>query len=264
MIDVITSPNNSKIKLVRSLQERRHTRDSESRFVAEGVRLLEEAVSVDWPLEFVLYDQSLSERGFNLISELTAKPQTQISQITPELMASISDTETPQGILAVLDRKVLAISENPSLIILADQLRDPGNMGTLLRTAEAVGSDGVILTPGTVDAFSPKVIRAGMGAHFHLPIQQRTWQEVKSYLRDLPIFLADAQRGIPLWQANFKAPCALLIGGEAFGASTNGQALATQYVTIPMIGRVESLNAAIAAAILMGEVLRQRNTFYKE
>ena len=264
MSEILTSSNNSKIKLVRALQERRNTRASEAKFVAEGVRLLEEALSVNWPMDFVLYDQSLSERGFALLSGLAKNPETSISQITPELMSNISDTETPQGILAVLHRQALHLPQNPTFIILIDQLRDPGNMGTLLRTAEAAGSDGVILTPGTVDAFSPKVIRAGMGAHFHLPIKQQSWEEVNKYLRNLPVFLADVQGGTPVWQANFRQPCALLIGGEAFGASVEGQAIATHQVTIPIVGRVESFNAAIAAAILMGEVLRQRLTHNKD
>ncbi|MFN2304994.1 MAG: TrmH family RNA methyltransferase, partial [Anaerolineales bacterium] len=187
-----------------------------------------------------------------------------ISQTTPELMASISDTENPQGILAVLERQALALPENPTFIILVDQMRDPGNMGTLLRTADATGADGVLLTPGTVDAFSPKVVRAGMGAHFHLPIQHKSWEEIKSYLQNRPVFLADVDGETPLWRVNFRQPCTLLIGGEAFGASDEGRSLATQRITIPMLGRVESLNAAIAAAILMGEVLRQRLTPKKE
>jgi TrmH family RNA methyltransferase len=137
-------------------------------------------------------------------------------------------------------------------------------MGTLLRTTEAAGGDGVILSPGTVDAFSPKVVRAGMGAHFHLPIQQKSWDEIKRYLGDIPVFLAESGGGIPLWNADLSGDCTLLIGGEAFGASKEGAALATHKITIPMKGRAESLNAAIAAGILIAEVLRQRYKDSKE
>ena len=258
MPEIITSSSNSKIKLVRSLQGRSKNRKDEDAFVAEGIRLVEEAVSVKWPIEFVLFDETLSDRGLELIAELGEKYGFDVSQITPELTADISDTETPQGILAVLKREALSLPAQPSFIVIADQIRDPGNMGTLLRTTEAAGGDGVILTPGTVDAFSPKVVRSGMGAHFHLPIQPKSWDEIKTYLNDIPVFLTEASGGIPLWEADLSQACALLIGGEAFGASRQGRTIATSNITIPMKGRAESLNAAIAAGILIAEVLRQR------
>lgn len=255
---MITSSSNSKIKFVRSLLARRRNRIEESAFIAEGVRLVEEATAVGWPMEFVFYDQTLSARGQTLIEKLKTQQIIEVLEITSSLMAEISDTETPQGILAVLKREALPLPNSPTFMILADQIRDPGNMGTLLRTAEAAGADGVLLSPGTVDPFSPKVVRAGMGAHFHLPIQEKPWVDIQTYLQGMPIFLAEAESGTPLWKANFKQPCTLLIGGEAFGASPMGEEIATHRVTIPMHGRAESLNAAIAAGILIAEVLRQR------
>lgn len=264
MSELISSSSNSKIKLVRSLQGRSKSRKDEGAFVAEGIRLVEEAISVAWPIEFLLFDETLSDRGLKLVEGIHQKGHIDISEITPPLMADVSDTETPQGILAVLKREAISLPPQPTFIVIADQIRDPGNMGTLLRTAEAAGADGVILTPGTVDAFSPKVVRAGMGAHFHLPIQHKSWEEVESYLGDMPIFLAESGGGVPLWETDFSQTCALLIGGEAFGASKQGEALATQKITIPMKGRAESLNAAIAAGILIAEVLRQRYKQSKE
>jgi TrmH family RNA methyltransferase len=260
----ITSLNNSKIKLVRSLQNRQRQRQTEGFFLAEGVRLIEEAVSVHWPIEFILYDETLSERGKDLIATLNVESQVETLEIPSNLMAEISGTETPQGILAVLEQTPLALPQHPTFILIADQIRDPGNLGTILRTAEATGVDGVLLSPGTVDAFSPKVVRAGMGAHFRLPIHHTSWDELQAYLHALPVFLADSGAGLPIWEANLVQPCALLIGGEAFGASPSGEEIATQKVTIPMQGRMESLNAAAAAAILMAEVLRQRYTGHKE
>lgn len=264
MPEIITSSGNSKIKLVRSLQGRSKHRKDEGAFVAEGIRLVEEAISVNWPIEFLLYDETLSERGLKLVDKIRSKGQIDISEIDPSLMADISDTETPQGILAVLNREALSLPSQPTFIVIADQIRDPGNMGTLLRTTEAAGGDGLILAPGTVDAFSPKVVRAGMGAHFHLPIQHKSWEEIENYIGGIPVYLAESSGGISLWEANLAQPCALLIGGEAFGASKQGEAAATHKVTIPMKGRAESLNAAIAAGILIGEVLRQRYKGSKE
>ena len=264
MADPITSSSNSKIKLVRKLQGDSRHRQAEGAFVAEGVRLIEEAFAVSWPTHFILYDESLSARGKSLIDRYTHQPGVEISEITPNLMAEISDTETPQGILAVVDLKPLPLPPDPTFVILADQIRDPGNLGTLLRTAQAMGADAVLLTPGTVDAFSPKVIRSGMGAHFRLPVHTLNGEAIKSYLGNLTIFLADARQGVPLWQVDMVQPCALLIGGEAFGASATGEALLTKRVTIPMGEWSDSLNAAIAASILMAEVLRQRYQKHKD
>lgn len=261
---MITSTSNSKIKLVRALQTQPRKRKTEHAFVAEGVRLIEEALAVQWPLEFILYDQTLSERGKALLTPLQSRTPDVVFEVAPGFMAEISDTETPQGILAVLKHSALPLPDNPTFVILADQVRDPGNLGTILRTAESTGAEAVVLSPGTVDAFSPKVVRAGMGAHLHLPIHHLGWHEIHQYLQDLPIFLATSDIGTPLWETDFSQACALLIGGEAFGASPMGEEVATHRVTIPMAGRAESLNAAVAAGMLMAEVMRQRRSPRKE
>lgn len=261
---MITSSSNSKVKLVRGLQGQAKRRQAESAFAAEGVRLLEEAAAVRWPMDFVLYDETLSERGQALLAELRDELEIEAAKITPALMAELSDTETPQGIMAVLKRRLLPLPPDPDFLVIADNVRDPGNLGTILRTAEAAGAQAALLSPGTVDAFSPKVVRAGMGAHFHLPIHPLGWEGIKNTLGDLPVFLAQTKGGTPLWEADLRQPCALLIGGEAFGASSQGTAVATHPITIPMAGRAESLNAAAAAAILMAEVLRQRYENKKE
>ncbi len=261
---MITSSSNSKLKLVRRLQSRSQDRKEESAFVIEGVRLIEEAIVVGWPMTFVLYDQTLSSRGKTVLAALQNQNFDNVYEISTGLMAEVSDTETSQGILAVLPQKTHPLPASPNFVILIDQVRDPGNMGTMLRTAEAMGASAVVLTPGTVDAHSPKVVRAGMGAHFHLPIQQMPWHEIHTYLKGLPLFLAASDAEKTLWEANFCQPCALLIGGEAFGASPMGEEMATSRITIPMVGRAESLNAAIAAGILMAEVMRQRHTSGKE
>ena len=264
MPELISSSSNRKIKLVRALQTRSRKRRAEAAFVAEGVRLLEEAISADWPVRFVLYDESLSERGKALIQGIESQQNIEIAEITIERMSEISDTETPQGILAVLERQSLPLLDKPTFLVIADQLRNPGNLGTLLRTAYAAGVDAVHLTPGTTDAYAPKVIRAGMGAHFHLPIEEHSWDSLHNRLKDTAIFMAEIEGGLPLWEANLRQPCALLIGGEAFGPSSLGKTIAKQAVTIPMPGGAESLNAAVAAGILITEVLRQRYQSKKE
>jgi RNA methyltransferase, TrmH family len=256
---MITSTHNPKIQFVRGLLGRSKERHETGAFVAEGVRLLEEALAVQWPFRFVLAGETLSVRG----RELTTKLQTHgvdIEIVADNLMQSVGETESPQGLLAVLEYSALPIPPALSFALILDQIRDPGNLGTLLRTAAAAGVEAVFLPPETVDAWAPKVIRAGMGAHFRLPIQALNWDEIRTYTRDLQIHLADMEGATACWQADFRSPLALIVGGEAVGASQPARELATGRVSIPMPGRTESLNAAAAGAILMFEVLRQRTS----
>ena len=173
---------------------------------------------------------------------------------------TVSETKNSQGILAVLDHYPLPIPDNLSFTLILDSIRDPGNLGTLLRTATAAGAQAVFLPPETTDAFAPKVVRAGMGAHFHLPIWSLSWDEIHTRLAGLNVYLAEMDGPVSCWQADFRSPLALIIGGEADGASEHGRRLANRLVSIPMPGKAESLNAAMAGAILMFEVVRQRKS----
>jgi TrmH family RNA methyltransferase len=212
-----------------------------------------------------------------------------VEEISTSLMKSVSETETPQGILAVLNELQLPIPDSPNFILIPDQIRDPGNLGTLLRTAAAAGVQAVLLPPETTDAFAPKVVRSGMGAHFRLPIHSMSWDEINQIVggashlskqddsnRGDPvlltenvypsgtthprpqIFLADMD-GQSCWETDLRQPIALIIGGEADGASESARKLANQHISIPMSGMMESLNAGVAGSVLMFEVVRQRS-----
>ena len=254
---MISSTHNPRIQLVRSLLGRSKERRETGAFIAEGVRLVEEALAVDWPFRFVLAAESLSERGRMLVANLQARG-VEVETAADNLMQSVSETEASQGLLAVLDHSSLPIPDDPSFALILDSIRDPGNLGTLLRTAAAAGVQAVFLPPETTDAFAPKVVRAGMGAHFRLPIASVAWDAIRVHTRGLTIYLAEMAAALPCWQANFKSPLALIIGNEADGASNAARQLADQQIFIPMPGKTESLNAAIAGAILMFEVVRQR------
>jgi TrmH family RNA methyltransferase len=254
---MITSAHNPKIQLVHSLLGRPKERREAKAFVAEGVRLVEEALSAGWPMQFVLYAPGLSERGQELVKKLEAK-SIEVEQVSDTLLNSISETETSQGILAVLDYSLLSIPQSLNFVLIPDSIRDPGNLGTLLRTAAAAGVQAVFLPPETTDAFAPKVVRAGMGAHFRLPILSLSWDEIGSRTKDMQIYLAEVEGAISFWKADFRSPLALVLGGEAEGASESARELANQQVCIPMPGKAESLNAAMAGAILMFEIVRQR------
>ena len=255
---MITSTQNPKLKLVRALMGRPKERRDESAFVAEGVRLVEEAINTRWPLRFVLFDETLSERGKSNLESLKSRG-VECEEISPNLMKSLSDTETSQGILAVLQLTNLPIPDSPTFILIPDQIRDPGNLGTLIRTADAVGMDAVLIPPETTDPFAPKVVRAGMGAHFRLPIHATGWDEIRQVGKSasLQVFLADMD-GKPCWDVDLHPPLALIVGGEAEGASAEARKLADEKISIPMAGKTESLNAAVAGSVLMFEVLRQR------
>jgi TrmH family RNA methyltransferase len=253
---VITSAQNPKIKLVRALASRPRQRREAGAFVVEGVRLVEEAGRSQWPIRFVLYEETLSRRGIELVEQFRAR-QIECEAISPALLKSLSETETPQGILAVVEWRPLPLPASPTFVLIPDQIRDPGNLGTLLRSAAAAGVEAVLLPPETTDAFAPKVLRAGMGAHFRLPIQALPWDEIGKRTRRLQIYLAEMD-GIPCWQADLRPPLALIVGGEAEGASQAARQLATHKISIPMRAQVESLNAGVAGSVLMFEVMRQR------
>ena len=253
---MITSSQNARVKLVRALAGRPRERREAGAFVAEGVRLVEEAHLAGWPFRFALYSDDLGDRGRQLLVQLGERG-VELEQIDARLLRSLSETESPQGILAVLEPHELPLTSPLDFILILDAVRDPGNMGTLLRSANAAGAQAVLLPPESVDVFSPKVLRAGMGAHFRLPIHVMSWEGIRAQVSGLQVYLAD-MHGAPCWQADLRAPLALIVGGEAAGAGEQGRALAQRLVSIPMLGHTESLNAAVAGSVLMFEVLRQR------
>jgi TrmH family RNA methyltransferase len=257
---MISSPHNPKLKLIRALQGRSKERRDAGAFLVEGIRLVEEAVISNWKFRFVLFDETLGERG-RAQAEVLKSRGVDVEEVSPSLMKSISETETPQGILAVLELTQLPISDQLNFILIPDQIRDPGNLGTLLRTAAAVGVQAVLLPPETTDAFAPKVVRSGMGAHFRLPIHSRTWDEIAQVVKlaGLQVLLAEMD-GESCWVTDLRQPLALIIGGEADGASEQARRLANGKISIPMPGQAESLNAGVAGSVLMFEVVRQRQS----
>lgn len=254
---MITSSQNSKLKLVRALLGRAKERRTAGAFVVEGVRLVEEAQAGNWHFRFALYDASLNERGSSLVEQLLSRG-IEVEEVSEHLMKLLSDTDTPQGILAVLEFTRLPVPNSPNFLLIPDQIRDPGNLGTLFRTAAAAGVQAAFVPPETTDAFAPKVVRSGMGAHFRLPIQPMRWEKIRRETMELQVYLAD-MNGKSCWESDLRQPLALIIGSEAEGASDQARELATQKISIPMSGDIESLNAGVAGSVLMFEVVRQRS-----
>lgn len=256
---MITSPHNPKLQRVRGLLDRRKQRDDERAFVIEGVRLAEEGLASGWQAELVLFSNRLSARGQAVLSGF-AQAGVEVLEVEPRLLESAAATETPQGLAVIFHRPTPAWPETLDFVLIADNLRDPGNLGTLLRSAAAAGVQAALLSPGTTDAFAPKVLRAGMGAHFRLPVFPMSWAEIRAACQasHLLVLLAEAASGPACWDFNLRQPVALMVGSEAEGASPEALAAAGQSIHIPMPGRSESLNAAVAASILFFEVVRQR------
>ena len=256
---MIQSTRNSKIQWVRALNARSRQRRESGAFVVEGVRLVEEALAAGWDAQLVFHTSDLDARKQAILDGFTAR-RVPVERVSEPVMRAASDTESPQGLLAVLALRSLPMPDQPDFIFIPDGVSDPGNLGSMLRSAAAAGASLVCLPTGTVDVFSPKVVRAGMGAHFRLPLMVGSWQEIADLLQvsKVQIYLAAAGEGAAYTQVNFRPPLALVVGGEAGGVGDFVQRLPHQPVHIPMPGGVESLNAAAAAAVLMFEVVHQR------
>jgi TrmH family RNA methyltransferase len=170
-----------------------------------------------------------------------------------------ADTQSPQGVVAAVGWP--AIAPRPGLRLVIDAVQDPGNIGTLLRSAEAAGVGLALCTRGCADIYSPKVVRAAMGAHFSLPLRSElSWDELADPLLEATqIYAATAEASMPYYVADWRQPAALIIGSEAHGISAEGLAVATKHIAIPMVGRAESLNAGVAGSIILFEALRQRS-----
>jgi TrmH family RNA methyltransferase len=260
---MITSNQNSKIQKTRALLQQSKERKISDLFVVEGVRLFEEAMRANWEMDFILYSDNLSTRGLELLNQAEER-KIAIDEIPFSLMRKVADTEHPQGIIAVVHQKKAPIPRPLNFVLICDSISDPGNLGTILRSADAAHVQAVLISPNSTDPYSPKVVRAGMGAHFHIPINQTDWQEIYGICRNskqpLHTYLAAAEADLSCWDADLRIPCAIIVGSEASGAGNEAHDMADTKFKIPMPGESESLNAAVAASILLFETLRQRST----
>jgi TrmH family RNA methyltransferase len=257
---MITSLANPKVKLVSSLQSSRRARYREGRFVVEGTRLVHDAFIAGFTPDLVLYTPGWAQSDeADALFQSIEGTVTSAFVVSDEVFEHCSDTETPQGVLALLPFPDLAPPPEPTFVVVIDRLRIPGNLGTILRTAAAAGVEAVLLPPGNIDPYNPKVVRGGMGAHFRLTILRPGWDEIRADLAHLDRWLASVAIGTRYDQVDWTRPVAIIMGGEARGAGPRAEAVATGEVHIPMPGGMESLNAAVAAGVLFFEVVRQRS-----
>jgi TrmH family RNA methyltransferase len=254
---MISSPSNARVKWVRALQAKRKARDEESVFVIEGTRWAEEVLDAEAPVSLVLHTPHLDDRGRGIVNRL-ARLGGEILPVSDDVMAACSDTQAPQGLLLVLPKPELAPPSSPTLLLILDRLSDPGNLGTILRTALAAGVEAVGLTPGSVDPFNPKVVRAAMGALLHLPLSMVEPASVHAWAGSTRLWRTRVGEGMPYDQVDWQEPATLLIGGEAHGLTPEMDQAVSNVTHIPMHGASDSLNAAIATAVFLFEIRRQR------
>lgn len=260
----ITSRRNKKIVEARKLKRRLH-REEKKRFLLEGIRGIEEALNTGARIYEVLISPYLfrNARGSKLYERLV-DAGVEIHGVTAEVLEFVADTETPQGIVAIVGFPDLrpALHGTP-LVMLAYEIRDPGNLGTLIRSADAFGLAGIILSGDVVDPFNAKCIRATMGSIFRVPLMSfdRVEDSIEFLKRQgFSIVAADVNAKTLSYDYDFQGKCGILLGSESHGLPREVVRLCDALVSIPMIGDAESLNAAVAGSVLMYEAYRQRQS----
>ena len=254
-MSAVTSIQNKRVRYVKALQTKARLRRSERKLVLEGDRLIADALFSRGRPELALY--SLENADFHVIAHLQDS-KCELIPVSREVLAFASDTQQPPGIVAVFAIPKPPIPAPASRVLILDAVREPGNLGTILRTAAAAGVDLVILAPGCVDPYNPKVLRAGMGAHFRIPLVEAPWGEISAFCQDLAVLAASADSDAAYTEADWTRRWALILGNEAHGVSRKARHAAQEIISIPMADAAESLNVASAAAIILFEARRQR------
>ncbi len=251
---MITSLQNDKVKLTYGLQTRTRSRLKEHKIALEGKRLIADAIERGIKPYFMFYEPKTADYEF--IAQMQAH-EFPLLEVNTEVLNYICDTQQPQGVIGVFPMPTPGLPRNPRRVLILDAVSEPGNMGTILRSAAASGVDVVALGPGCVDPYNPKVLRSGMGAHFRVPVAEARWHEVAAYCERLTVYAAAGDGDMRYDQADYSQPHAVIIGGEARGISERAREIAHHIIHIPMAAGTESLNAAIATSVILFEAARQ-------
>lgn len=258
---IITSASNQQIKHIVQLQKKAKLRNELGQFVIEGIKMYGEI-----PKDYIV-STYVSETFYNekIVNNYIGVEKYEI--ISDKIFGGISETITPQGILAIVKQPKYnfdnIIKKESATLLFLDNLRDPGNLGTIIRTAEGAGIDGIVLSKESVDVYNPKVIRSTMGAIYRMPF---TYEEnfadtlKKKYINNgFELYAAHLEGASEYTKVNYPKKTGIIIGNEANGISKEVVEVANHMIKIPMEGKVESLNAAISAALIIYEVYRQHN-----
>ncbi|MDF1615944.1 TrmH family RNA methyltransferase [Petrocella sp. FN5] len=255
---MISSRSNPKVKEIQKLQSNQRYRQQSQKFVVEGWRLIKEIPFHQ--IERIYIQETQLEK----LQSIDSSREWDVEQVSDSVMKAMSKETTSQGILAIVYMKPLIVEmslPDKPLIIALENVQDPGNLGTILRTADAAGVDLVLLSKGTVDLYNPKVVKATMGAIFRMNILKDV--DLNSYIenlkeKDVHVFAAHLEGIKNHYEGNYIEGTCFLIGNEGDGLSRDLSSLATDYIKIPMRSEAESLNVAVATSILVYEAVRQR------
>jgi TrmH family RNA methyltransferase len=258
---VITGFSNPTVKFVRSLRDKKH-RKREQRFLAEGLRLLTDAREGGRVPEILLMAQGREPHPLlDVLEQTVAAAGGDVLELPEDLLAKVTGKDNPQavaGVFAEWDTGLATIDRHAAPIwLVAQAMRDPGNLGTMLRTADAVGAGGLILLDDCADPFSVEAVRASMGAIFTQRLAQARWDDFIGWLRagEGQLVAASLREAVPYRGAPYAAPCFVMVGNESRGLPEDYEMACDLRVTMPMKGRADSLNAAVAGAVLAYEVL---------
>lgn len=260
-MQVITSKDNEIIKNIKKLKEKKY-RDQTGEYIIEGIKLVEEAIIENVKISKIVVCEDCETDGSipkDLMYEIAKYNCIYVSK---KIFESISDVNTPQGILAVIEKYQLEekISYNEDILVVLDGVQDPGNLGTILRTVDSVNLKQIILSPKCADPYNPKVVRSSMGAIFRLNIIEskniiETLKDIKRNKYKIVATSLETEENIYTLDYNKKA---IIIGNEANGVSKEVLEIANEKIKIPMLGKTESLNAAVATGIILYEYVRRK------
>jgi TrmH family RNA methyltransferase len=262
----ITAFSNPLVKYARDLRDKRHRREARQ-FLAEGLRILTEARETGRLPRTLFFAEASA--GHPLVAAMIGEVEAvgfEAIETTPDIIAKLSGKDNPQAVVGVFDEFDLELDEldrsSAGIWLVAERLRDPGNLGTILRTGDAVGAGGLILLGECVDPFSVEAVRASMGALFTVPVVRAEWPAFQAWLREGPGQLVglSLDTEVDYRSAAYSTPTFLLTGNEAQGMPADYAAACDVLVKLPMLGRADSLNAAVATAVMAYEVLAQQRS----
>ncbi len=266
---LVTSPNNPTVKLMKSLHKKKY-RDEEGLYFVEGIKMVREAIIGGYSIHTVIYSKDYDIKKLDFADKLGNARQIFVDGC---IFREISDVRTPQGIIAIIKKKQrdmnMITEKGQGFWVALDRVQDPGNLGTIIRTVDAVGGSGVVLLKGCVDPYNPKSVRATMGSILRVPIiQVENNRDFFSWMMDNNVdIFASAMEGQNIFSWEDYRPGGikvLVIGNESQGISQEVHDHATCIVSIPIIGGAESLNASVAAGIMIYEIMRKEGNLGRE
>lgn len=251
----IESKNNNSFKDIKKLKEKKH-RVKNNKYIIEGLRFVDEALKSGVSIDSIIFTENFKEKNDEFFSKISANVK--LIQMNESLLKQLCSTENPQGVLAVVNMQNKELKDG-ELVILVDKVQDPGNMGTIIRTAHAAGASGIVVIKGTVDIYNDKTLRSTMGSIFYIPVvEDDSLEYIKSLKEDgYRLVVSSLQGKNNFFEEDLQGKVIIAVGNEGNGISDEVYEISDVKVKIPMPGNAESLNVAVATSIMIYEKIRQ-------